>query len=220
MQTIVAAYEAQHPSTKIKLNLAASSILAKQIQQRAPADLFLSASPEWMHFLSARSLADSTRVVTIARNQLIVITPAAAAARPAQLSDLLLHQYHPLALGDPSHVPVGIYACQVLQKAGLWVDLEPSLLPTLDASATLATVARGEAPAGIAYRTDVAARRDLRLAFAIPDSLQPDIRYVAALLRNSSQQNLAAAFLAFILSPVGQEILAQHQFSPPRANPD
>ena len=207
-------FQVRHPEARVLVNLAASSILAKQIEKGAPADVFISASPEWIEYLAKHDLLDTGIIAPIARNELVIVVKNEV-AKPQSLSDLSRSEFQPIAVGDPSHVPVGIYARQALEAAGLWDKLAPVLLPTLEATATIATVARGEAPVGIAYRNEIYERDDIQIAFTIPDSLQPDIVYEAAILKASSNKQLAEGFFSFLLSERGQEIFAEFQLLPP-----
>jgi len=214
MQEIAAQFDSLHPGNMTRLNFAASSVLARQIEEHAPADVFISASPEWTVYLARRGFVNSTAVVVIARNLLVVISDPRNQSPPSQLNDLLREKYWPIAVGDPSHVPLGKYAQGSLNKAGLWEKIAPHLLPALDADAAVAIVERGEAPTGIAYRNEGIDNPHVNLAFEFPDSLQPDIQYTAAVVTNSGSKEKAQALVNFLISPEGQAILSDHHFLP------
>ena len=214
MKEIAAQFDSLHPGNTSRLNFAASSILARQIEEHAPADVFISASPEWTAYLARRGFVDSTAVVVIAQNLLVVISDPRNQSRPSQLDDLLLPEYWPIAVGDPSHVPLGKYAQASLMKAGLWEKIAPHLLPAMDADAAVAIVERGEAPTGIAYHNEAVDNPHVLLAFEFPDSLQPDIQYTAAVVTNSGNKEKAEVFLNFLISSEGQAILRDHHFLP------
>lgn len=214
LQEIAAQFDSLHTGNATRLNFAASSFLARQIEQHAPADVFISASPEWTTYLARRAFVDSTAAVVIARNLLVVIADPQIATLPVELPDLLHAEYWPIAVGDPSHVPLGQYAQTSLTRAGLWEDIAPHLLPALDADAAVAIVERGEAPIGIVYRNEAIDNPHVRLAFAFPDSLQPDIRYTASLTRHAQNLSTAQAFIDFLAAPQGQAILQRYNFLP------
>lgn len=214
VQEIAARFDSLHSGNTTRLNFASSSILARQIEEGAPADVFISASPEWIAYLARRGFVDSSAVVVIARNVLVVISDPRIQSPPLQLDDLLHEEFWPIAVGDPSHVPLGKYAQGALTKAGLWEKVAPHLLPALDADAAVAIVERGEAPAGIAYRNEAIENSHVRLAFAFPDSLQSDIEYTAAVVQTSSDGERAKAFASFLISSEGQTILRDHHFLP------
>jgi molybdate transport system substrate-binding protein len=185
MQEIAAQFDSLHGGKATRLNFAASSVLARQIEEQAPADVFISASPEWTTYLARQRFVDSTAVVVIARNLLVVIADLRIEPPPATLQDLLQEMFWPVAIGDPSHVPLGKYAQAALTHAGLWNEISPHLVPALDADAAVAIVERGAAPAGIAYRNEAVDNPRVRLAFEFPDSLQPDIQYTAGVVTNT-----------------------------------
>jgi len=215
LQEIAAKFDSLHPGHTTRLNFAASSILSRQIEEHAPADVFISASPEWTTYLARRGFVDSTAVAVIARNLLVVIADPQIATPPARLQDLLQEKYWPIAIGDPSHVPLGKYAREALSRAGWWEAISPHLLPALDADAAVAIVERGEAPVGIAYRNEAIDNSHVRLAFVFPDSLQPDIQYTASVIRKASNSESAQAFVDFLASVHGQAILQSFNFLPP-----
>lgn len=214
LQEIAAQYDSAHPGHTTRLNVAASSVLAQQIEEHAPADVFISASPEWSAYLARHGFVDSAAVVVIARNLLVVIADRQIAQPPRQLNDLLRPDNWPIAVGDPSHVPVGKYAQLSLTGAGLWGSIAPHLLPALDADAAVAMVERGEAPVGIAYRNEAVDNPHVSLAFMFPDSLQPDIQYTASAVRHSKNIRSAQAFVDFLASADGQAILQRYHFLP------
>jgi len=212
LQEIAARFDSLHSGNTTRLNFAASSILARQIEEQAPADVFISASPEWTTYLAQRDLVDSTAIFVIARNLLVVISDPSLSVPPAGLHDLLREVYWPIAVGDPTHVPLGKYAREALTRAALWDSLSAHLLPAMDADAAVATVERGEAPTGIAYQNEAVDNPHVRLAFVLPETLQPEIVYTAAVVSNTGNKKMANAFLDFLISAQGQTLLRAHHF--------
>ena len=157
-----------------RLSFASSSTLARQIEQGAPVNVFASADEQWMDNLARYDLiAEDTRHDLLG-NDLVLVVPA---YHPVQFDighgfDLpaLLGSGGRLAIGDPAHVPAGIYAEQALRKLGLWDKVAAHLAPAPNVRSALLLVERGEAPAGIVYSTDAAASKAVAVAGVFPDS--------------------------------------------------
>ncbi len=187
-----------------RLSLAASSALARQIEQGAPADLFMSADEAWADYLQQRNLlADGTRSSPIG-NSLVLVAPASA-ARPvalAQGTDLaaLLGPGGRIATGDPAHVPAGRYAQAALTWMGQWDAIAPRLARADNVRSALLLVERGEAPFGIVYATD-AAGSGVRIVGTFPAGSHPPVTYPFALTRRAEGNAGARALLAFLTGP-------------------
>lgn len=197
---------------RVKAAYAASSTLAKQIELGAPAQIYLSADQRWMDYLAARKLlvADSRR--DLLGNRLVVVTPADRPSVPLKLDGLAATLGGGrLALGDPDHVPAGLYARQALEKLGQWAAVEPRLARAESVRAALALVEHGEAPLGIVYATDAAESRKVRVAAEIPESLHEPILYPVALVAGGDTP-AARAFLGFLQSPEARAVFARHGF--------
>lgn len=188
-----------------RLSFAASSALARQIEQGAPADLFLSADEPWMDYVQQRGLiVNGTRVSPIG-NALVLMVPSAdtrsvALARGTDLLALLGPNAR-IATGDPAHVPVGRYAQAALTWMGQWDAVAPRLARADNVRAALLLVERGEAPFGIVYATDAAASPRLRVAGTFPAGSHPPITYPFALTRRAEGNAEARALLAFLTGP-------------------
>ncbi len=188
-----------------RLVFAASSALARQIEQGAPADLFLSADEQWMDHAAQRGLILPATRRNALGNALVLVAPAAT-ARPVRLApgvDLaaLLGQGGRLATGDPAHVPVGIYAQAALTWLGQWDTLRPRLARAESVRAALLLVERGEAPLGIVYATDAALSPRVTVIGHFPPESHPPVRYPFAVTRRAEGNAGAHAFLAFITGP-------------------
>lgn len=192
-----------HPAPR--LSFAASSALARQVEQGAPADLFLSADEPWMDYLQQRGLiVNATRVSPI--GNALVLVALSADARGVTLArgtDLLalLGPNARIATGDPAHVPVGRYAQAALAWMGQWEAVAPRLARADNVRAALLLVERGEAPFGIVYATDAAASPRLRVAGNFPAGSHPPITYPFALTRRAEGNAEARALLAFLAGP-------------------
>jgi molybdate transport system substrate-binding protein len=183
-------------------SFAGSSTLARQIEQGAPADLFLSAD-----------LAQLQKVAAFARsqkpllgNRLVTIVPAGAAPlQPEQLATLKR-----IAIADPTSVPAGVYAKQWLGKLGLWDRLAPRVVPSLDVRAALAQVEGAAVQAGVVYATDAASSKAVRVVFTADAKDSPEIVYPVALLKHGGPA--AAKFYEFLSSPEAKVAFARRGF--------
>jgi molybdate transport system substrate-binding protein len=196
----------------VRCNVAASSTLARQIEQGAPADVFLCADAEWMDYLEQRDLVRPASRRDVASNQLVVI---ATSSQPYDDLPALLGTSGRLAIADPGHVPAGRYAKCRLQELGWWNTVRDRLIPALDVRAALRLVEMGEADVGIVYATDARASQDVTVLGLLPGCDQDPIHYPAALCRAASEP--AEAFLEFLSAPQARAILVQHGFIPPGA---
>ena len=189
------------PGVRVTLSVGASSMLERQIEAGAPADVLLSASPEWTDALAAAGLADGP-ARDLAGNALVVLGPlnAPPMTRP---EDLL--RVERLALADPAAVPAGRYARAGLESAGLWARLAPRVVPMQDVRAAAAAVEHGAADAAIVYASDARAATRARVLLAWPDALAPAVRLTAAVVARSGRSEAstedARAFVAFAASP-------------------
>lgn len=209
LQEIATAYETA-TGDRIVLNLGASNVLARQIEQGAPADLFLSADEAKMDALAKQNLIDAATRVSILSNTLVVIVPADGGQRLAHPRELTEPRFARIALAEPSSVPAGIYARTYLQKYGVWARIAAKVVPTDNVRSALAAVASGNADAAIVYRTDARAERRVRIAYEVPRADGPAISYPFAALRGASGN--ARKFLAHLRSGGARAIFAKHGF--------
>jgi len=214
LRDVSAAWAAKgHPP--LRLSFGASSTLARQIEQGAPATLFASADERWMDYLDQRGLLAPGTRRDLLSNTLVLIVPASKARRVTIGPELdikaLLGPDGRLAVGDPSHVPVGLYAKQALERLGLWAAVQPRLAPAADVRGALLLVERGEAPAGIVYATDAAISKGVTVAGTFPPGSHDPITYPFALLRGQDGEE-GRALLAFLSGPEARAIFAARGF--------
>ena len=203
---------ARHPD--VHLSFASSSTLAKQIEAGAPADIYLSANGQWMDYLQQRALIDSTTRVNLLGNKLVFIAPTDRSIEidvqsPFNLSDAFEGR---VALGDPSHVPAGIYARQALRRLGWWNHLSDRLSPSADVRSALNYVARGECDIGIVYATDAIILEEVQIIAPLPDSLHAPIRYPAAIIAGRDRLAVRRIFEQ-IRSDSAQTLFSRHGFT-------
>lgn len=201
-----------------RFSFAASSALARQIEQGAPADIFASADEPWMDYVQRRALiVDSSRISPLA-NSLVLIAPAGRTQPNLTLTrqtDLaaLLSAGDRIATGDPAHVPVGKYAQAALTWMGQWEALSPRLARADNVRSALLLVERGEAPLGIVYATDAAASSGVRIVATFPAESHPPVTYSFALTRRGAEDGATRAFFTFITSPAAAETYRRFGFS-------
>jgi molybdate transport system substrate-binding protein len=203
-------------SGKVVVSYAASSALARQIERGAPADIFVSADLEWMDYLAQRQLLNAESRVSLLRNELVMIAPAAAKIsielkKGLQLGQLLGNDR--LSMADPDSVPAGKYGKAALEALGLWPQVSAKIIRADNVRTALNFVARGETPLGIVYRTDAAAEARVRVVATFPSGSHPPIVYPAALLAGSKNAE-AAAFFSWLKSNAATGIFRKHGFLP------
>ncbi len=199
MTRIGEAYARQH-GTALRFSFAASSTLARQVEAGAPADIIVSANADWMQYLQARSAIVSDSRIILARNALALVGHRDRFPAPLPLARAIadLAAGERMAIGDPAHVPAGIYARQALTGLHLWADMRPRMVYAADVRAALALVARGEAALALTYVTDARiAADDVTLMEVLPDHLHDAITYPAAIVagRDSLESRRFMAFL-------------------------
>lgn len=199
----------------VNASYAASSALARQIEQGARADIFVSADLAWMDYLQQRNLIKADTRTNLLGNALVLIAPAGSIAsfdiaRSADLGALIGDGR--LAVGEVLSVPAGRYAKQALASLGMWTGVEGKLAQTDSVRAALALVARGEAAAGIVYMTDGKAEPKVRVLGTFPADTHAPIIYPVALVASSINPN-ASAFLAYLRSPAAIEVYQAQGFT-------
>jgi molybdate transport system substrate-binding protein len=202
----------QSADDRVAFNFAGSQLLARQIVQGAPADLFISADEEKMDNLQNAGLIVPESRREIAGNALVVIAPADTTLKILSVQDLASASINRVALADPKAVPAGVYAAEFLRRASVWDSMAGKILPTENVRAATALVASGNADIGIVYKTDVRLSKDLKVLFAVPPEAAPPIRYPAAVVAASTQRDHAEAFLRFLGSERAARIFEHHGF--------
>jgi molybdate transport system substrate-binding protein len=188
LDEIAAAWARDTGKPMPKISYAASPALAKQIEQGAPADLFLSADLDWMDYLAARNLIKADTRVNLLGNKIVLIAPkdsnvAVDLKNGVDLGKVL--DGGKIAMANVDAVPAGKYGKASLQKLGAWEGVKDKVAQAENVRAALLLVARGEAPLGIVYSTDAAAEPNVRIVAAFPDDSHPAIVYPAAETRAS-----------------------------------
>ena len=206
-----ASYEKQ-TADKIVFNFGASSLLMRQIEEGAPADIFFSADEAKMNALEKRGLILKETRKSRLSNSLVIVTAADSGIgihSPAELADAKIRR---IALADPKAVPAGIYAKAYLEKQNLWSAVEPKIIPTDNVRAALAAVESGNIQAGIVFKTDAAISKKVRVAYEVPVKDGPEISYPLAITTNSKSVESARRFLEYLNSDDVAKIFEKYGF--------
>src|SRR5258705_8291257 len=213
LDDIDAAYSAK-TGVKITVSYAASSALAKQIEQGAPADIFVSADTDWMDYAIAKKTIYEPTRVNLLGNSIVLIAPKDSTIDNVTIGpgfDLAkLAGDGKIATGDVKAVPVGKYARAALEKLGAWQAAAPKFAMTESVRAALTLVARGEAALGIVYSTDAKVEPGVKIVGTFPADSHPAIIYPVAATATAKPE--AADYLAFLRSTAAKNILEKYGF--------
>jgi len=196
------------------ISYAASSTLAKQVDNGAPAELFISADEDWMDYLQRRNLTDPQSRIDLLGNRLVLIAPASTGSStniaPGFPLARLLGDGH-LAIADPNAVPAGRYAKAALEKLGVWQAVAGRIAAAENVRAALLLVARDEARLGIVYQTDAAAEPAVRIVATFPPDSHPPIVYPMALTRAAGPE--APGFATYLRTPAARALFEAQGFT-------
>jgi molybdate transport system substrate-binding protein len=206
LKEIAAAYKTE-TGVRVSFNFAASSLLARQIEEGAPADLFFSADEAKMDALQKAGLVRAETRRDLLSNSLVIVASSESKHRVA---DLL--QADKIVLADPRAVPAGIYTREYLTKAGFWEKLQPKLVPTENVRSALAAVESGNADVGFVYKTDAQISPKAQVIFEIPAENGPAIRYPIAILKQAKELGATAGFLRYLESDSARTVFEKSDF--------
>jgi len=210
--TAIARRYGARPGGPIRLSFGASSAMARQIAQGAPADLFISADQEWMDWVAQRRLVVAGTRRDLVANRLVLIAPRNSTVSLRIAPGMPLAKAlggGRMAVANPAAVPAGRYARAALTHLKVWSSVEGRLAPAENVRAALAYVARGEAPLGIVYATDAQAERRVRVVGVFPPASHPPIRYPAALVRDTPA---GRAVLNYLSGPEAMRLFSGQGF--------
>jgi molybdate transport system substrate-binding protein len=202
-------------SIPVRFSFAASSALAKQIENGAPADVFFSADIDWMDYLQQRNLIQRATRHDALGNNLVLIAPLDSPVKlkiAANFPLVATLGTGKLATGDPDSVPVGRYAKQALTQLGVWAAVADKIVRADSVRSALSFVDRGEAPLGIVYETDALIDKNVRIVDTFPNDTHAPILYPVAL--TSSAKADAAKFIAYLRAPEGDAAFVHYGFKP------
>lgn len=218
MKTALDEVDALYKATtgrSVTVSYASSSALAKQIEQGAPADLFISADIPWMDYVASKGMIRPETRSDLLGNELVLIGPAATPEKieigpgvplAAKVGD------GKIATGDVAAVPAGKYAKAALEKLGVWTAVQPKIAGTENVRVALGLVARGEARYGIVYATDAKSEPKVAVVGTFPADSHPPIVYPVAITKDSTSPD-AAGYLDFLHGPEAAKIFASQGFT-------
>jgi molybdate transport system substrate-binding protein len=199
----------QNADVKFLKNYGGSGALAKQIENGAPADIFISANLEWMEYLQNRKLMHSAGIGIFAYNTLVFVGMADKKVSSPQD----LHKLEKIAIGSPKSVPAGEYAMESLRKAGVERQLEQKLVLAKDVRECLMYAERGEVDGALVYKTDAMQAKQAKILFAVPEDLYPRVTYPMGLTLMGMKNKDAEAFYKYLQSGDAKAVLDKFGFA-------
>lgn len=197
---------------RVFFNFAASSVLERQIEEGAPADIFFSADEAKMDLLEKQGMILKDTRVSRLSNTLVVVVHKGSALAIHSPADLAGTNVARVALADPRAVPAGIYAKEYLEKQHLWRAVEPKVVPTENVRGALAAVESGNVEVGMVYRTDAAISKLVTVAYQVPRTAGPPISYPVAVVRDSKHVEAARRFLHYLNSDEAAKVFEKYGF--------
>lgn len=210
MQDIATSYQTRHKDTEIVFSFASSSVLAKQIEQGAPADIFMSADQKWMNYLIEHKVATDKQ--NLLKNGLVLIAPKQSKLEKVEINantdwQAILPKGERLAVGDPDHVPAGLYAKESLTNLGVFDKLFPQMAPASNVRDALMLVERNEAALGIVYSTDAKVSDKVKIIASFPTETFTPIEYPITLLKPEAKE-----FYQYLSSETAKTIFQKYGF--------
>jgi molybdate transport system substrate-binding protein len=210
LKEIAATYEKQG-SDKVVFNFGASSLLARQITEHAPADIFFSADEAKMDELQKAGLIVTETRRDLLSNSLVIIVPNDSNLA-IDSPDQLVSKTQKIAVADPRAVPAGIYTKEYLSRIGLWEKLQSKMVPTENVRAALAAAESGDVDAAFVYKTDANISKKVKIAFSVPIEKGPMIRYPIAIINEAKNKGAAEGFLRYLESENAGKLFERYGF--------
>ena len=215
LQQVAKDYAKQNPKNEVVFSFASSSTLAKQVEEGAPADIFVSASNKWMKYLSEKDLTVKETEKVLVGNDLVLIAPVKSAVNSVDIAkgewiNALKDSY--LSVGDPAHVPAGQYAEEALTKLNLWDKVQERLARAKDVRGALALVERAEVPYGIVYSTDAKVSQQVKTVAVFPADSHKPVVYPVSILKDHDNTD-SRDFLKYLESDAAKKVLVGYGFS-------
>ncbi|MBF2014641.1 MAG: molybdate ABC transporter substrate-binding protein [Rivularia sp. T60_A2020_040] len=211
MEEVKGNYQKSNPGVSINYNFGASGALMQQIQQGAPADIFLSAGKKQVDTLEqSGKLVPGTRTILV-KNRLVLIVPKSTVG-VTSFFNLTKDNIKKIAIGEPRSVPAGEYAEQVLQKLGIFNQLKPKFVYGNNVRQVLAAVEAGNADAGLVYRTDAKNSHKVKIVVAADEKYHSPIVYPMAVLKQSKKVVAAKEFVNYLSTEPDQAVFKKYGF--------
>ncbi len=213
MADITKLYNKKYPNVTLTFNYGSSGALQKQIEQGSPVDVFISAATKQMNALKEEKLLYNDTIRTIAYNKVVLIVPKDSKLNLKKFSDLNGSSVDIIAMGEPSSVPAGQYGQEVLTYYGILDSVKKKAVYAKDVTEVLTWVERGNADAGIVYRTDAINSTKVKIISTAPSFTHTTVEYPAAVVKDSKHPKVANTFVKFLDTEQAQEILDQYGFT-------
>jgi molybdate transport system substrate-binding protein len=211
LDEVVQLYSTEHPGSNTRVNLGASGTLERQIEQGAPVDVFISASPKEMDALESQALLRAGTRRNVVRNSVVLIVPAGSSGI-SSFQDLTKPAVKVIAIGEPQTVPAGEYAKEILTHIGIYDRVKPKLVLAKDVRQVLTYLETGNADAGIVYATDARASKKVSVVSIAPEDSHSPVIYPAAVIKTSKNSEAAKTFLDFLGGSKAQAIFQKYGF--------
>jgi len=201
---------------QVNTSFASSSTLARQIANAAPADVYLSANKKWMDFLEEKGAIDQKSRFNLLGNRLVLIVPKQSSIQTIDIKKgmnlvNLFSKDGYISIGDPDHVPAGMYGKKAMEYLGIWDQVKNRLAPMKDVRAALVMVEHGETPIGLVYATDAAISKKVRVVGTFPIKSHPAIIYPVAAVTGGKTKE-AIKFLNFLKTPEAKVVFEKYGF--------
>jgi molybdate transport system substrate-binding protein len=197
---------------KIAFNFGASSLLARQIEEGAPADVFFSADEAKMGRLAAKNFVLAGTRKSLLSNTLVIVTSIDSDIKIASPSDLAGNNVRRIALADPKAVPAGVYSKAFLEQQKLWPQVESKIVPVDNVRAALSAVESGNIEVGMVFKTDAAISKKVKIAYEVPADAGPKISYPVAVMKSARQIESAKKFVNYLGSEDAGKIFEKYGF--------
>lgn len=213
MSEIEKGFESENPNIDLSFNFGASGALQQQIEQGAPADVFVSAATKNMNALVDEQLIASADQKNLLQNALVAIVPADSQNNIASEKDLTSDAIRTVAIGIPESVPAGTYAKEALTYSKLWDQLESKLVQGKDVRQVLQYVETGNADAGFVYKTDALTSDQVKIAFEVDKASYTPANYPAGIITATKHRTEAEKFYAYLQTPEVLDVFTKYGFS-------
>ena len=212
VKEIGANYEKQHPDVKLMYNFGSSGALQSQIEQGAPADVFISAAQKQMNALEEENLIDKATRRDLLENKVVLIVPKDSTLVLDNFAAAATDKVSKIALGEPKSVPVGQYSEEIFTNLNVWADIKAKAVYASDVRQVLSWVETGEVDCGVVYATDAAISDKVKVLLEAPAGTHKPVVYPAAMVSSSKNPEIAKDFLAYLSQDEQKAILAKYGF--------
>lgn len=212
LEAINPGFEKANPSIKVSYNFGASGALQQQIEQGAPADVFISAATKQVDALAQKGLIDKSTRRNLLNNRLVLIVPSNSTLKIIDFRSLTSNDVRKIAVGEPRSVPVGQYSEEVFTKLGILEQVKPKLVYANSVRSVLAAVESGNADAGIVYATDAKISDKVKVVATAASNLHSPIVYPIAVVAASRNPKAAKTYLQYLSSASAKTIFEKFGF--------